>query len=143
MHTLSTTDIEQLIREKYVRGEAWFRAGEMRNAVEALYTEDLRYLAPNIQPIEGRSASSNDFKVFAAHCRSTTCQAPCSPGAIRRSHPTWSGTGRTAAADSADVSRAHYIAAFRQSTATGSSRWRSPLQATSFATIRILTALES
>jgi ketosteroid isomerase-like protein len=105
--------IEELIREKYQRCETWFRSGEMRKAVVELYTEDLHYLAPNLQLIRGREALIEYFEGI----QSVIAEVLVSPFA------TWGDPARVVyqfcnterrSPRGGEISRAHYIASFRE-----------------------------
>ena len=54
MRRFELADIKALLDEKYARGEVMFREGDMRGAVEELYTEDARYLTADLGVLNGR-----------------------------------------------------------------------------------------
>jgi ketosteroid isomerase-like protein len=106
-------DVENLIREKYVRGEAWFRSGQMRTAVEDLYTDDLYYLAPDLSVIQGRAALIAYFESVRTIIAQVHIQPVLTWGDPARVVYQFCNTERHSPQDGA-ISRAHYIAAFRQ-----------------------------
>ena len=113
MATTSVTHIEERIRAKYRRCETWFRTGEMRKAVVDLYTEDVSYLAPNLSLLRGRESLIKYFQTI----QSVIAEVHVSPLI------TWGDPARIVyqlcnterrAPDSGEISRAHYIASFRE-----------------------------
>jgi len=85
----------------------------MRNAVEDLYTEDLRYLTPTLKLIEGRKALIDFFESIRALIAQVQVQPLYTWGDPERVIYQFCNTERRSPG-SGEISKAHYIAAFRQ-----------------------------
>ncbi|HWG71632.1 MAG TPA: hypothetical protein VN692_19625 [Steroidobacteraceae bacterium] len=113
MRKFELEDIKRLLDEKYARGEALFRSGDLRGAAQELYTQDAYYLTARLQVLEGRRAIGDFFDRIKAEIGEVKVHPLCLWGDPARVVYQLCNTVRRAPGGG-DVSHAHYVAAFRQ-----------------------------
>jgi len=113
MRRFNLEQIEQLLDQKYARGEIMFRDGDMAGAVQDLYTEDAYYLTPRLQVLEGRREIREFFERIKTEIGEVRVHPLCTWGDPSRVVYQFCNTVRRAP-NGGDVSHAHYLAAFRQ-----------------------------
>jgi ketosteroid isomerase-like protein len=113
MKRFALADIEALLDEKYARGEIMFREGDMQSAVQELYTEDARYLTPDLRVLNGREEILAFFNQIKTHIGEVKVHPVSLWGDPTRVVYQLCNTMRRPPGGG-QVSHAHYLAAFRQ-----------------------------
>jgi len=113
MSDVALAAIARVLDQKYLRGEALFRQGDMRSVVDDLYTEDAQYVTPRLRVLRGREAIFAFFEAIKREIGEVKVYPVCLWGDPQRVVYQLCNTVRRAPGDGA-VSHAHYIAAFRK-----------------------------
>lgn len=113
MKRFELADIKALLDEKYARGEIMFREGDMQSAVMELYTEDARYLTPELKTLNGRREILAFFDRIKTHIGEVKVHPLSLWGDPTRTVFQLCNTVRRAPRGG-EVTHAHYLAAFRQ-----------------------------
>lgn len=107
-------DIEALLNQKYARSEQLFKEGNMRAAVDELYTEDIYYLTGDLRILRGKAEliemlTAIQESIAEVHVEPVlTFGKPDNTGLVYQ----FCNTSRRLA--DGEIARAHYIAAFRK-----------------------------
>ena len=113
MKRFEISDIENLLNQKYARGEVAFRTGEMRSAAEDLYTEDAIYLTPMLTVLRGRDEIIEFFEKLKPHIGEVRVHPVLTWGDPDRVVYQFCNTVRRAPGNG-EISHAHYFATFRR-----------------------------
>ena len=113
MRRFELADIKALLDEKYARGEVMFREGDMRGAVEELYTEDARYLTAELEVLNGRREILGFFDRIKSHIGEVKVHPVSLWGEPEKVVYQLCNTVRRAP-QGGQISHAHYLATFRQ-----------------------------
>lgn len=106
-------EVEQVLERKYSASEALFKAGAMEQAVRELYTEDVCYLTGNLQLLRGRAQLIAFFEAIHSQVGEVHVEPVLTYGDPEKVvYQFCNTTRRTAGSD--QITRAHYVAAFRR-----------------------------